>query len=112
MMIFNGQNVKLYPMNYDNYLEAKGKEVQSLPLKKENKPSKIAPPKAERKPNNTFKISKIESEIEEHEERLKVVNEEMAHNSDNSDALYDLFKEKEQLEIHLDELLEIWSELQ
>lgn len=112
MMIFNSLDVRLYPMNYDDYLEAKKKEIQSLPLEKESNPVKVAPPKPERKPNNTFKIAKIEKEIEELEEKLKLVNDEMTENSDNADKLYELFEEKKELENQLDELISTWEELQ
>ncbi len=112
MMIFDGHHVKLYPMPYDDYSEIKQEETQSLSIEKENKTPKKLSPKPSRKPNNTFKLSKIEEEIEVLEESLKLIDELMTENSDNADKLYQIFQEKEELESKLEELLGTWEKLQ
>lgn len=112
MMIFDGHHVKLYPMPYDDYSEIKQEETQSLSIEKENKTTKRLSPKPSRKPNNTFKLSKIEEEIEVLEKSLKLIDELMTENSDNADKLYQIFQEKEELESKLEELLGTWEKLQ
>lgn len=112
IMVLDKTGIKLYPMTYDEYLEIKKREVVESPIAKESKPTKIIPPKPSRKPNNTFKITKVENEIEELEGRLKTINEEMALNSDNADKLYELFVEKESLEKQLVDSYELWESLQ
>ena len=112
IMIFNSLDVRLYPMNYDDYLEVRQKEVENQPDKKESRPPKVTCPKPVKKPNNTYKLTKIENEIEVLENRLKLVNEEMNNNSDNADRLYELFEEKEELEKQLEKLFDKWGDLQ
>lgn len=112
ILIFNSLDVKLYPINYDDYLDAKAKEIQSLILEKEIKPTKVISPKPQIKPNNTFKIAKIETEIEVLDERLKIINDNMIKYGDNADKLLDFFQEKELLGSQLDELLDSWTALQ
>ncbi len=112
IMIFNSLDVRLYPMNYDDYLEVRQKEVENQPDKKESRPPKVTCPKPVKKPNNTYKLTKIENEIEVLENRLKLVNEEMNINSDNADRLFELFEEKEELEKQLEKLFDKWGDLQ
>ena len=112
MMIFDNSKVQLYSMTYDDYLEIKQKELKSLTIEKEIKPTKKSIPKPSKKPKNTFKLGKIEEEIEELEEKLKLINEAMHENSNNSDKLYELFEEKNHIERQLDELLNMWEQLQ
>jgi ATPase subunit of ABC transporter with duplicated ATPase domains len=112
MMIFNSSEVKLYPMTYNDYLEVQEKDIQSLSTEKEERTPKKLPPKPPRKPNNTYKLAKIEEEIEKLEENLNLINQSMIENSDNADVLYKLFEEKEILENQLEKLLETWEELQ
>lgn len=112
MMIFYSSEVKLYPVPYNEYLEIKEKEIQSFPTKKDIKIPKKLPDKPIKKPNNTYKLAKIEEEIQNLEENLNLTNQSMIENSDNADILYKLFEEKKILENQLEKLLETWEELQ
>ena len=112
MMIFYSSEVKLYSVPYNEYLEIKEKEIQSFPTKKDIKTQKKLPDKPIRKPNNTYKLARIEEEIEDLEKNLNLINQSMIENSDNADILYKLFEEKEILENQLEKLLETWEELQ
>lgn len=112
MMIFYSSEVTLYSVPYNEYLEIKEKEIQSFPTKKDIKTPKKLPDKPIRKPNNTYKLARIEEEIEDLEKNLNLINQSMIENSDNADILYKLFEEKEILENQLEKLLETWEELQ
>lgn len=112
IMILNKSSYKFYPMNYDDYLERNEQEVIVDSVKKEVKVIKPQPPKPIRKPNNTFKLSKLENEINEYEDRLNRINKDMTLYNDNAEKLYDLFKEKEYVEELLLQAYESWGELQ
>ncbi len=111
IMILDRSGVRLYPMTYDEYLEVRKKEIAEKITIKELKPIKTQPTKTAKKPNNAFKIAKAEEEIEELESKLKIINEEMALNSDNADRLYELFVEKESIEKQLEDSYELWETL-
>lgn len=111
IMILDKSGVRLYPMTYDEYLEVRKKEIAEKITIKELKPIKTQPTKTAKKPNNAFKIAKAEEEIEELESKLKIINEEMALNSDNADRLYELFVEKESIEKQLEDSYELWETL-
>lgn len=111
MLIFEDSKVKLYPINYNDYKGIRQREMLTTPEEKKviSKPN---PTRPSRKPNNTFKLAKIESEIESTEERLSKTNEEMITYSNNADKLLQLFEEKNQLEQELNQLFDTWAELQ
>jgi ATPase subunit of ABC transporter with duplicated ATPase domains len=112
IMVLDKSKVKLYPMLYDEYLEIRKREIVEKPMVKESKSTKVIPTKSPKKPNNAFRIAQVEKEIEELEDKLRIINEEMASNSDNADRLYDLFVEKELLKKQLQESYELWETLQ
>ena len=112
IMILDKSSMKLYPMNYDDYLEERKKGTVEKPIVKNPKPAKVTPPKQPKKPNNKFKIAKVEEEIFELEDKLKNINEEMASNNDNAEKLYELFQKKESLESKLKDCYELWESLQ
>lgn len=111
IMVLDKCRAKLYPVPYDEYLEIRKKEIVEKPIVKESKPVKTIPAKPPKKPN-TFKIAQTEKEIEEFENKLKLIDEEMALNSDNADRLYELFVEKELIEKQLEDSYELWETLQ
>ncbi|WMM24934.1 ABC-F type ribosomal protection protein [Tissierella sp. MB52-C2] len=111
IMVLDKSRAKLYPVPYDEYLEIRKKEVVGKPMVKESKPVKTIPAKPSKKPN-IFKIAQAEKEIEEFENKLKLIDEEMALNSDNADRLYELFVEKELIEKQLEDSYELWETLQ
>lgn len=112
IMILNKSHYKLYEMPYEEYLIIKEKELVAKPIIKEVKKIKPAPEKTIRKPNNTFKITKIEEEIDVLENALNIISEEMNLNSDDAEKLHKLFIEKETLEEKLQNGYEIWENLQ
>ena len=111
IMVLDKSKAKLYPVPYDEYLEIREKEIVVRPIIKESKPAKSIPTKPPKKPN-TFKIAQVEKEIEEFENKLKLIDEEMALNSDNADKLYELFAQKELIEKQLENSYELWETLQ
>lgn len=108
MLIFENNQVNLYPVDYEEYLEIKSRleieEVQKI-IKKP-KTERIRP---NRKPNNTYKIGKLKEEIAQLEIDLDSLSQEMNTNSDKADKLYELFKNKEDIE---NQLLEAYEELE
>ncbi|MBU5424931.1 ABC-F type ribosomal protection protein [Tissierella pigra] len=111
IMVLDKSKAKLYPVPYDEYLEIREKEIVVKPIIKGSKPVKAIPTKPPKKPN-TFKIAQVEKEIEEFENKLKLIDEEMALNSDNADKLYELFAQKELIEKQLEDSYELWETLQ
>jgi ATPase subunit of ABC transporter with duplicated ATPase domains len=111
IMVLDKSRAKLYPVPYDEYLEIRKKEVVEKPIIRESKPVKTIPAKPSKKPN-PFKIAQAEKEIEEFENKLKLIDEEMALNSDNADRLYELFAQKELIEKQLEDSYELWENLQ
>lgn len=111
IMVLDKSKAKLYPVPYDEYLEIRKKEIVVRPIIKESKPVKTIPTKPPKKPN-PFKIAQAEKEIEEFENKLKLIDEEMDLNSDNADKLYELFAEKELIEKQLEDSYELWETLQ
>ena len=110
MMIFKDANVKLYEMDYDNYVEETKKEVQLIsPLKKEKKQNKAIAPRPEKKKNNAFKIAEIEKEIEMLEEKIDIVKKEMLQYNNDANKLVELCKVQEGLEKQLNERIDSWS---
>ena len=109
MLILENNKVRLYPVPYNEYLEIKKKLEFKQTIKKEIKTPKKEQIKPERKPNNTFKIGKLEEKISELEKTLDLVNKDMEINSDNADKLYELYIQKEEIE---NELLEAYEELE
>lgn len=112
IMILNKANYRLYPVSYDDYLEIRERETSSEPAKKEAKVAKQQTLKPARKSNNTFKIAKLENEINEYEENLNKINEDMALYNDDAEKLCKLFKDKEEIEELLLQAYESWEELQ
>lgn len=110
MMIFKDANVKLYEMDYDNYVEETKKEVQLIsPLKKEKKQIKANVPRPEKKKNNAFKIAEIEKEIEMLEEKIDIVKKEMLQYNNDANKLVELCKVQEGLDKQLNERIDLWS---
>jgi DNA repair exonuclease SbcCD ATPase subunit len=62
--------------------------------------------------NAPKRISKIESLVEQKEEKISVLDEEMLANGSDVGKLVDLSKEKEALEGEVMELMEEWEELE
>ena len=112
MLIINNKRAQLYPVPYEDYLEIRKKQEIEIIEKKEEKQSKKNHIKPERKPNNAYKIKKIEEVIEQLEIRLDDVAKEMQQNSDKADKLYDLYTEKELIEAELLDCYEKWEDLQ
>lgn len=98
ILILDRDNTTLYPMPYDEYLDLEHILRDEKLVDKEIKSTKQVLNKSDRKPNNTYKIGKLEEEIKELEERLSSITKEMTFNSDKADRLYELFLEKEQIE--------------
>lgn len=114
IMILENSTVKLYPMPYEDYLEEKQKEMIDKPIVKDAKVPKATPnpKKPMRKSINTFKLAKLEEELELIEEQLNQVQEQMALNNADADSLMELYKEKEQLETRYEEVFVLWEEMQ
>lgn len=109
MLILENNNTRLFPVPYDEYLEIKKKLSFNLAIEKEIKSPKKEQIKPIRKPNNTYRIRKLEEEILLLEEKLDSVLKNMEVNSDNADRLYELYTEKENLE---NQLLEDYEEME
>ncbi len=109
MLIINKNNSKLYPVPYDDYLEIKKKLEFEVQEKKVEKIHKNKPVRKDRKPNNSYKIKRLEETIADLENKLDLITREMEENSDNADKLYELYINKEELE---NELLEKYEELE
>ena len=112
IMVIENCNVKLYPMPYDDFLEERQKEVIDSPVKKEVKTPKVIQKKPTKKPINEYQLAKAEKELELLEEKLNFVEEQMVINNANSEQLYELYKEKEQLEGKFEKAFLHWEELQ
>lgn len=109
MLIFENSKVDLYPMPYNEYLELRQRLNLGGPIERPKKEPKVPQRKAERKPNNTYKINVLNKEIEELEEYLDKLTLEMEANNDDADKLYELYVEKEKLE---NKLLECYEKLE
>ena len=111
MMIFEDSKVKLYPLPYIDYLDIRKKHLLEAPVIKKviSKPNPI---KSTKKPNNLFKLNKLEEEIEILEENLTQIDELMIEHSNNAEKLIELFNDKNQLEIDLNLLMDTWAQLQ
>ncbi|WFA08427.1 ribosomal protection-like ABC-F family protein [Tissierella sp. Yu-01] len=109
MLIINNDNSILYPVPYEDYLEAKKKLEVKAQEKKEVKTPKKQHVRKEKKSNNTYKINKLEEKIAELEEKLDLLTKEMEDNSDNAEKLYEFYIDKENIE---NELLENYEELE
>ena len=112
ILIFNKSNVTLYPVTFDEYLELRQKIEAKDIIEKKTKSIKKPEPKPERKPNNIYKIGKLEEKIIDLENGLNLIMENMESNSDNADELYRLFLEKEDTETKLLEAYETLENLQ
>ncbi|TJX14177.1 ABC-F family ATP-binding cassette domain-containing protein [Tissierella creatinini] len=109
MLIFENSKVDLYPMPYKEYLELRQRLNIERPIEKPKKEPKILPVKAERKPNNTYKINALNKNIEQLEAELDRLTLEMEKNNDDADKLYQLYIEKENLE---NKLLDSYEKLE
>ena len=99
-------------MPYDDFLEERQKEVIDIPMKKQVKTHKVVQKKSTKKPINEYQLAKAEKELELLEEKLNFVEEQMVINNANSEQLYELYKEKEQLEGKFEKAFLHWEELQ
>lgn len=109
MLIIDDKKSQLYPVPYEDYLEIiKKQELRTVEVKEEEHPKK-SHVKRERKPNNTYKIEKLEELIAELETKLDNLTKEMEENSDKAERLYELYTEKGKIE---DELLAYYEELE
>lgn len=112
MLIIINKEVQLYPMPYEDYLEIKKRQETQIIVKKEGKQPKKNHVKRERKPNNKYKIIKLEEQIAELEGRIDYVTKEMGENSHNANRLHQLFMEKETIEEQLLNCYGKWENLQ
>ncbi len=96
-------------MPYKEYLELRERLNIERPIEKAKKEPKILPVKAERKPNNTYKINALNKNIEQLEAELDRLTLEMEKNNDDADKLYQLYIEKENLE---NKLLDSYEKLE
>lgn len=111
MLIFENSKVKLYPMIYSDYDEIrKRKLIENSQVKKS--PTKDLPVKETKKSINTFKLAKVEEEIDVLEDKLSKTNEDMIEQSNNADKLLELFQDKKIIEKELENLLQIWAQIQ
>ena len=112
MLILDKSKVTLYPVPYDEYLELRQRvEIEAF-VEKEKKIHKQVQVNPTRKPNNTFKIGKLEEQITQLEEGLNRITLDMEINSDNAGRLYELFIQKESFENELLEAYETMENLQ
>lgn len=112
MLIINNKSAQLYPVPYDDYLEIKKRqELENVEKQEEKKPKKEKT-QAKRKPNNTYRMNKLEEKILELEARLDLLAKEMEVNNDKADKLYELYAENEKIEEELLQAYEEWESLQ
>lgn len=112
ILILDRDKTTLYPIPYDEYLDLEHRQREEKQVDKEIKPTKQVLNKSDRKPNNTYRIGKLDEEIKDLEERLSSITKEMTFNNDNADRLYELFLEKEQIEDKLINDYELFENLQ
>lgn len=112
IMVLDNGNGKLYPMNYDEYLEEKKKDLK-VEFPKENiKEVRKTPEKKVKVPDKNQKLRKLEEEMNSIEEKLNLIDELMNLNNSNAVRLSELFNEKETLEIQFEEVFLEWEKLQ
>lgn len=112
MLILDKSKVTLYPVPYDEYLELRQRLEIEPTIEKETKIHKQIQVRSTRKPNNTFKIGKLEEQITQLEESLNKITLDMEENSENAGRLYELFVQKESFENELLEAYETMENLQ
>ena len=111
-MVLDNGNGKLYPMNYDEYLEEKKKDLE-VEFPKENiKEVRKTPEKKVKMPDKNQKLKKLEEEMNSIEEKLNLIDELMNLNNSNAVRLSELFNEKETLEMQFEEVFLEWEKLQ
>lgn len=106
MLIMENGHTDFYPVPYDDYLDIKKRIDEPVTETKKDSPVKKEQIKKDRKPNNTYKLKKLEEKIFELEEKLEILTKSMEDSSDNAEKLYELYIEKENLE---NELLESYE---
>jgi ATPase subunit of ABC transporter with duplicated ATPase domains len=110
--LFKGSLIS-YDGNYEYYKE-KSLQLKSEPAAKkavvENKSNKDAP-KPAKSVNNPWKKTNLEKQIQELEERLRLVDEEINKFCDNYEKLTSLYGEKLELQNNLDGLMEEYFNL-
>lgn len=106
MLIMEDGHANAYPVSYDDYLDIKKRIDEPVKEIKKDPPPKKEYIKKDRKPNNTFKLKKLEEKILELEQMLEVLTKSMEDSSDNAEKLYELYIEKESIE---NELLEAYE---
>ncbi|WP_206172862.1 ribosomal protection-like ABC-F family protein [Acidilutibacter cellobiosedens] len=112
IMVLDNGNGKLYPMNYDEYLEEKKKDLE-VEFPKENiKEVRKTPEKKVKMPDKNQKLKKLEEEMNSIEEKLNLIDELMNLNNSNAVRLSELFNEKETLEMQFEEVFLEWEKLQ
>jgi len=112
ILVIENYNGKLYPMSYEDYLEERQKEKVEIPTKREIKIPKETQIKTTKKTINQYKLAEVEKELDLLEENLNLVKEEMSLNNTDAEKLYELYKEKEQIEIEYEETFIYWENLQ
>ncbi len=114
--------VKMYPGNYSAFLEVKAAEEteasQKAKVKRQNQPAKSKKTASDNKIENkklSFnekrELEKLETAIEEAEERKAAIEVEIAENAANFDLVGNLYTELEALTKQLEADIERWSEL-
>lgn len=112
MLILDKSKATIYPVPYDEYLELRQRLVIEPSIEKEDKIHKLVQARPTRKPNNTFKIGKLEEQIFQLEDSLCKITTDMEENSENAGKLYELFVQKESFENELIEAYENMENLQ
>lgn len=118
IFVFEGQGkIKQYTGNYTEYKSNESKKIDTLFKKDETKPKENKSNNTDNKSNNkSLKFSyneqreydEIDDIIAELEEKIENIEEKVADTTSDYVLLQDLIKEKEDLEVKLDEKMKRW----
>ncbi len=113
MMAIENKGVKVYPGDYSYYLEEhkKGMEkISAVTPSSTNKEIKKKVVSQQQKSNYPAKkLERLEAEIEQYEQKIKLIDGEMVNCALDASRLNELFQEKEALEKKLEASLEQWE---
>lgn len=113
MMAIENKGIKVYHGDYNFYLEEHKKEmaktsVVSVRMGPKEIKNKMAPQQPKRN-NRAKKLELLEEEIEQYEQKLKLIDVEMVAVGRDANRLNELFQEKEVLDKKLEASLEQWG---